>query len=611
MSDAIAHRGPDDEGVYLSPDGAWCACHRRLSIIDLSSAGHQPMWNAQKTLAIVFNGEIYNYKEIKDELRGLGYEFHTDTDTEVIILAYERWGQKCLEKFNGMFAFAIADTVRNEFFLARDRQGIKPLYYCDINNKVFFASEIKALFASGLVAKEPDYAALTTPTRFQIGENTGFKNIKKLQPGCFLTVKNNTTKITRYWNINPNEVDMDIKEAEERLTALLEDSVRLQMVADVPVGIFLSGGLDSSIIAALMRKNTTEEIQSFTIKFSEDDQKFEKTVNDSYYAKIIAKEFDFKHYEFEINPDIVSLLPKMVYHLDEPLADPAAINTYLMSKTARENGIIVVLNGIGGDEIFGGYRKHLACLYAEYYQRFVLEEFRNVLEGSMERIPVANKTVGFKYLRWMKRYFSFASMPQLERFITSDLSFPKKLYQELYPGAVPYEETGYYLQQKANFTDKSLSYLTKMCLNDTKVFLPDHNLTYTDKASMAASIEGRPPLTDHRIIEFMFSLPPKFRINKGVQKFLLKKVSEKYIPKEVIYRPKAPFGSPLRSWIRGPLQEMINDQLSESQIKKWGVLDYKTVKDLIDKDRAGVEDNAHYIWQFLTLQVWFDVFFRN
>ncbi|UCE05016.1 MAG: asparagine synthase C-terminal domain-containing protein, partial [bacterium] len=328
------------------------------------------------------------------------------------------------------------------------------------------------------------------------------------------------------------------------------------------------------------------------------------------YARKIANHFDFDHQDLVINPDIVDLLTKLIWHLDEPLADAAAINTYLISKTARENGIYVLLNGIGGDEIFGGYRKHFACLKAESYQRSLPNFFQNLVVKLSEHLPVASSKSGHKLIRWGKRFLSFASLPKTERFLSSDMSLNPNEYHKLFVDGTSYWETHFFKSQVENFNGNYLSYLTQMCLNDTQVFLTEHNLTYADKATMAASVESRPPLTDHHIVDFMFSLPPNLRIRKNIQKYLLKKVAEKYLPREIIYRPKASFGIPLRSWIRGPLKEMIDEYLSFESIKKRGLYNPEYVKTKIRLYRAGKEDNAQLIWQLLTNEIWFRTFFN-
>lgn len=611
MTEVIRHRGPDDQGIQWFSDTRCGLGHRRLSIIDLSPTGHQPMSSDDETLWITYNGEIYNYKEIRNELVQKGHRFRSSSDTEVILKAYEQWGERFLDKLNGMFALAIYDIKNRKFLAARDRIGIKPFYYWSKNGALVFASEIKSILATGLVEKKPDYYSLHTPTRFQIAPYTGFEDILKLPQGHFLTLKDGAIDIHKYWDIDVEENRPSLAEAKDRLDSLLSDSVRLQMIADVPVGVFLSGGLDSSIVCALIRKQTSQPINSYTIKFSQADQRFEKMPDDSVYAQKVAERFGLTHHEFEISPDIENLLPKMVWHLDEPLSDPAAINTYLIAKAARETGIIVLLNGMGGDEVFGGYRKQLACLRADIYQAVIPGFLRRAVEASVNAIPVASPSQGFRYLRWAKRFMAFASLPQAERFLASDLSLSSSQYQRYFMNGADYYHSHYFLSQNQRLNDRSLAYLTRMCLNDTKVMLTEHNLLYSDKASMAASIESRPPLLDHRIVEFLFSLAPRYRINGNVQKFLLKEVATRYLPNGIIDRPKAPFGSPLRSWIRGALRQMVDEYLSEECVSRRGLYDPAFVQQLVRRDRVGVEDNAHLIWTLLTNEIWFRTYFGN
>ncbi|MBC8485386.1 MAG: asparagine synthase (glutamine-hydrolyzing) [Ignavibacteria bacterium] len=609
MTKLISYRGPDDEGVFWSEKFCSGLGHRRLSIIDLSSRGHQPMSNEKGNIHITYNGEIYNYLDIKSSLENLGYNFNSNSDTEVILKSYEEWGEECLLKFNGMFAFAIYNSDTNFLFAARDRIGVKPFYYYQKNGSFIFSSEIKAILKSNLVEASPDYFSLLTPTRFQISPYTGFQDIFKLPTGYSLRFFEGKLELKKYWDINPIEKEIGEDTAIKQLDDLLNDSVKRQMISDVPVGIFLSGGLDSSIIAALMRKNTQKDIHSFTIKFSEKDQKYEKMAKDELYARRVAEQFDFNYNEIEVSPDIENLLPKIIWHLDEPLADPAAINTYLISKAARDIDIVVLLNGMGGDEIFGGYRKHLACLKANVYNKYVPGIFRNVIKSTFDHIPVASSSQGFKYARWLKRFLTIASLPGVERFLSSDLSLTGEQFENMFAGELTYGDTHFFKSQIINFKSVDLSYLTKMCLNDTKVMLSEHNLNYSDKASMAASIESRPPLTDHLLVEFMFNLTPDYRIKKNTQKYLLKKVSEKYLPDEIVNRPKAPFGSPLRSWIRGPLAVMVDDYLSAESLEKRNLYNPKFVERLIKYDRNGKKDNAHIIWTLLTNEIWFRTFF--
>jgi asparagine synthase (glutamine-hydrolysing) len=614
ITSLIEHRGPDDSGLKWFSDSASGLGHRRLSIIDLSPAGHQPMPNDSGNLWITFNGEIYNYKEIRQQLVAIGHKFKSHSDTEVILKAYEQWGPESLNKLNGMFAFAIYDPVKRKLFAARDRVGIKPFYYSHSGESFIFGSEIKSLLASGFLPREVDYDAIYTPIHYQIAPKTGFKNISKLLPGHYLIFENGKLEIKPYWQIKASEGnEINEEDAIEQLDKLLVSATEYQMVADVPVGLLLSGGLDSSIIAALMVKHTTKEIKSFTIKFHEEDLKLQGNVDDSYYAKQVAKRCGFKHIEILLESDVVDLLPKMIWHLDEPLADPSSINTYLISKAARDNGIVVLLNGMGGDEIFGGYRSYLACLTVDHYQKIVPRFVDSLFRKLISIIPQSSAKKNFRYIRWAKEFFNYSNMSRFDRYVSSgNVALTSRNFNEYYSNC-PYnlEDSFFYRKEKEMFNDNNMSYLTKMCLNDSRVYLPDHNLSYSDKAAMAASVEGRPPLTDHRIIEFMFTLPPEFRIKKNIQKYLLKRVSEKYLTNEIIHRPKAPFSAPMRGWLKGPLSEMVGDILSEESMKKRGIYNPKYVSMLIENNRSGIQDNSQLIWRLLTNEIWFRTFFDN
>lgn len=604
-----AHRGPESRGQNWFGEFGSGLGHCRLAFLDLSPAGHQPMATPDERYWIAFNGEVYNFQDIRGELTAGGITFRSRSDTEVVLRAYERWGVDCLKRFNGMFALAIFDRQTGKLFAARDQIGIKPIYYWHSGDRIAFASEIKALLELPFIERKPDLDAMLNPARFQISPLTGFAGIQKLPPANYLIFENGKLSLHEYWRIEPREESPAESRVIDEMEALLRDAVRLQMIADRPVGTFLSGGLDSSIISALMRANTSSDIHPFTIAFSEADQKFEQMPDDSFYAKQVAQQFDFKFHEFVLEPNIAELLPKMVWHLDEPLSDPAAINTFMISKAARDLGIIVLLNGVGGDEIFGGYRKHLACLKADIYQSVMPKVFRGPLERALARMPVATGKQGFRYLRWAKRFTSFASLPEAERYLASDLSLSPQQFEELFPGH-RYHDSHFFRAQAPRLTHPGLSYLTRMCWNDTRVFLPEHNLTYSDKASMAASVETRPPLTDYRIVEKMFSLAPKFRIQGNTQKWLLKKVSERHLPHGIVHRPKAPFNAPLRAWMRGPLAPMVDDLLSDAALKKRGLWNSAYVRARIENDRRGLEDNGMLIWTLLTWELWFRTFFK-
>ena len=609
---AINHRGPDGFGIEWFDEKGSGLGHDRLSIIDLSERGKQPMFDKNSGNWIVLNGEIYNYRDIRKELEQSGYSFNSDTDTEVVLLAYDKWNEKCLSVFNGMFAFAIYNPNTGEVFAARDRLGIKPFYYLQQGKSFAFASEIKAILKLEEYKKEPDIAALQTPVHYQVSPYTGFKNVKKLLPGHYLKYSGDKgLSISEYWNLQIEENGLSENEAIEKLDYLLNDAVRLNLVSDVPVGIMLSGGLDSSILSALMQPKLGNPLNSFTIKFEEKDLKLQGNVDDSYYAKKIADKFGFNHTEIIVKPDVSELLPELVSHLDEPISDPAAINTYLISKAAKENGIKVLLSGMGADEVFGGYRSYLACIKADAYQKVCPKILRPFVEAFADKLPESNSKRNFKKIRWFKRFIEIASLSQFERqLVVKNSALRRDSFSEYYINAMHYEESYYFLKQKKLYNSIGSGYLSKMCYVDTKSYMPDHNLTYMDKATMAAGVEGRPTLIDHRIVELMFNMKPTMRINRNIQKYLLKKVSEKYIPKEIIYRSKAPFSAPMRGWIKNELKEMVNDILSVDSINRRGMYNSKYVTKLISDNAKGVGDNSQLIWRLMTNEIWFRTFFN-
>ncbi len=614
----MVHRGPDDFGIFTKHYGPSTMHynvgfgHTRLSIIDLSPAGHQPMCNETETIWIVYNGEIYNYKELRAVLEQKGHLFKSNTDTEVIVHAYEEWGVNCLHKFNGMFAFGLWDEKNRTLFLARDRLGIKPIYYIQLNNKFIFSSEIKSILQIPDVKREIDLDGLHSVLLLLWipNERTILKNIFKLLPGHYLIYKNHTISIQKYWDISI-DIDENLNNETERLCELLRVSVKNQMISDVPIGAFLSGGLDSSAIVALMTEITKQPVTTYTIAFSKEDQSFEAMPDDSKYARFVSECFKTNHREFVIKPDIVNLLPKIIWHLDEPIADPAAINTYLICKSAKESGTTVLLSGMGGDEIFGGYRKYLSVRVDNFFRLLPIEFRKSLAQGILADLPVASADKGYKLLRWAKWFARSTSSNSFLSYIRNSSYYGefeirqllnsnfRKTYYELFP-----IKQFYGLKEKI----KNKDIINQMCYCDTKMYLPGLNLTYTDKASMAASVEIRPPLLDHRIVEFAFRLPAYKKIMNFKQKYILKKAMEGILPDAIIRRPKAPFGAPLRSWIARDLNPLIEELVSERAVKNRGYLNYDYVRKIIDENRSGKEDNALRIWAFLTLEIWFRTF---
>ncbi len=627
MSAVMEHRGPDDSGQkILSTEALQVGlAFRRLAIIDLSPLGHQPMSTPDERVWIVFNGEIYNYRELRQDLQAKGYTFKSHTDTEVILNAYLEWGEQCPKKLNGMWAFAIVDLRKSLVFLSRDRVGEKPLYYTHLpGNRLMFASEIKSLLQCDELRRDinPDGILSTLLFLWTPEPKTAFKGIEKLPAGCNMRIQNGKATIEKYWDIEFEGYGEDKGEAHyiEELDALLQDTVRRQMIADVKVSAFLSGGLDSSLIAALMTRQKGEPITTYTIAFTERDKKFEAMPDDQKYAKIVARHLGADYQEIVLEPDVAELLPKLIYHLDEPIADSASINTYLICKMAKQSGTTVLLSGMGADELFSGYRKHLSVKVASLYKRVPTLLRRVVIEPLVNVLPVANEKGGFKLFRWSKRFIQFASLPDFEAFVGSYAYYSEpemrallspefqevamKSYTESYP-IRRHEE----VRQALLSRQPKLDLVTLMCAVDTKLFLASLNLTYSDKSSMAASVEERVPFVDYRIVEFAHRLPARYKLGGSwvggyVQKYLLKKVAEKYLPKEIVYRPKAPFGAPLRAWIRNDLDQMIHDVLTPERLRQRGMFNTNAVLSMLHRHKTGQEDCAHRIWALLTLELW-------
>jgi asparagine synthase (glutamine-hydrolysing) len=599
------HRGPDNHQVWN--DEYIALAHRRLSIIDLSEAGNQPF--QKNDLVIVFNGEIYNYKELQVKLQTeKGTIFSTSSDTEVVLEMFRNYGASCLDHFLGMFAFAIYNKTDKTLFIARDHFGIKPLFYTLTNEGFAFSSELKTLVTIPGFDKTINPKSLVSCLNYLwvSGNETMFKGCQKLPPAHYLTyTKKEGIKITQYWELEDNSTGAEKSENDviKEVENMIEESVNRHMVADVPVSSFLSGGLDSSLIAVLAKKKNNQ-LSTYTISTSKKDKKIEQMPDDEKYANIVADNFHFDHNVIQISPDILSEFPKMVCTLDEPIGDPAAINTYLICKAAREKGVKVLLSGMGADEIFFGYRRQKATLMAIRYNKLpgFIKKTNSLL---VNKLPVKLFGKGFKFGRWAKRFLSFATLPTDEAYMRSYSYYDSKELKELlkneYSPAVDILNN----EHKALFNSKyNGDVINQICNTDISMFMLGLNLTYSDRASMAASVEVRVPFIDKIMISEAMKIPGNLKIKNGISKYILKKASEKYLPKEIIYRPKASFGAPIRSWISNELKDMVDNLLSEENINKRGFLNYSFVKKLIENDRNGESDNAYQIYQLLTLELW-------
>ncbi len=598
MADSIRHRGPDDEGYYVS--GPVGLGFRRLSIIDLQS-GHQPLSNEDESIWIVFNGEIYNYQDLRTHLLGKGHVFKTRTDTEVIVHLYEELGPACLEKLRGMFSFAIWDRNAKTLFLARDRVGIKPLYYHLTDNSLVFASEIKAILADPSVKREIDPELIDRFLTFLYvpGDETLLRGIKKLAPGYYLLVKDGQITIRQYWDLNFSESSRgkSIEQAEADLLALLSETVDLHMIADVPVGVLLSGGVDSSGVLSLAIDQTDKRISTFTVGFAGKEVADERP-----FAKLAAEKFGTQHYEMTITAgDFAAFLPKYVWHMEEPVCEPPAIALYYVSKLAREH-VTVLLSGEGGDEAFAGYSNYRNLVWLERLKRG-----GPLLNGALAGgISLANslfhlsrfaKYVPLMSHRFPDYYCGRTSNPHrttgngLGRVYTPD--FLRSVDREHSLGPVRA------LQARV----RGQSTLDAMLYIDTKTWLPDDLLIKADKMTMANSIELRVPLLDHKVLEFAASLPSSHKLHGTTTKFILKKALSQRIPTEILNRKKTGFPVPYESWLRTDLKDMVWNVLMDRRTIDRGYFSKAGIEGLLRTSSNG-SDCSKEIFSLLSLELW-------
>lgn len=604
------HRGPDNRGAWVHDRVA--LAHQRLSIIDLSERANQPFQKDE--YVIVFNGEIYNYKVLKSELESKhGVRFITDSDTEVVLEAFRCWSFSCLNRLAGMFAFALYTSRTGKLILARDHFGIKPLYYTLYRNQFAFSSELKTLLRVPGLPKSVNAQSLLGALNYLWipGEGTMIRGIEKLPPAHTLELQTRdpqlAPQIRRYWELPVDVRDRPEADLREEADQVIQDSVKRHMVADVPVSSFLSGGLDSSLISVLASRHNSR-LSTYTIGTRAKDKRVEGMPDDEKYADLLARQHGFDHHKIIVDPSVVDDLPRLVEKFDEPIGDPAAINTYLICKQAREEGVKVLLSGMGADELFLGYRRQQATRIAAHYQQLP-GLLRSPLEWGARRLPVKIGGRGFKLGRWAKRFVAFGSLPIEQAYRRSYSYYDDASYPDLLTGDYAGELDALKQQHHDLFyAHPDLDLENKMCFTDVHMFMNGLNLTYSDRASMAASVEVRVPFIDREVAEFAMTVPGKYKFRKGESKYILKRAAEPHLPREIIYRPKASFGSPIRAWISNDLRDMVDDLLSEERIKRRGLFRYDFVRKMIDEDRKGVNDFAYQIYQLLTLELWFDEF---
>lgn len=603
MNAAIAHRGPDDDGFFVDENAALGM--RRLSIIDVAG-GKQPIHNADKTKWIVFNGEIYNFQEVREDLEKRGHTFYTRSDTETVIHLYEEFGVNCVDYLRGMFAFAIWDTVEKVLVLARDRVGKKPLLYShQPTGDLIFGSEFQALLKHPDVSREVDQEAIDSYLSYLCvpAPMTAFKSIRKLEPGHWLLWKNGEIETRRYWQPDfSKKIKISEPEAIEETTRLLREATTMRLISEVPLGAFLSGGVDSSIVVALMAQASEKAVKTFSIGFEEQD------FSELKYAKRVAEHVGAEYNEFIVKPNALDVLPVLVDHYGEPYADSSAIPTYYVAKETRKH-VTVALNGDGGDESFAGYERYAAMKLAERYQRIPALIRKRFIERALAMLP--SSELKRSRIRDAKRFISAAELSNTDRYFRWVTAFnqPAKagIYTESFAAEVSGRKASRFLDDwfsKANgsgIVDASL-------LTDQMTYLPNDLLVKVDIATMANSLEARSPFLDHKVIEFAASLPATMKMSGFQTKSLLKKVAARLVPREVIYRRKMGFGVPIGKWFRGEMKDFVKEVLlSECSLSR-GIIKPEILRRYVDEHTNATRDHSFQLWAFLMLELWYQRF---
>ncbi|HKU73876.1 MAG TPA: asparagine synthase (glutamine-hydrolyzing) [Pyrinomonadaceae bacterium] len=602
MNGAIRHRGPDEDGFYVN--GSVGLAMRRLAIIDLKS-GQQPIHNQDRTSWIVFNGEIYNYLELREKLEKLGHTFYTNSDTEAIVHAYDEFGVDCPKHLRGMFAFAIWNTSKQELFLARDRVGKKPLLYADVNGQLVFGSEFSALLLHPDVSRDIDAEALDYYLAFMCipAPLTAYRAIRKLEPAHWLRWRNGNVEVGRYWQPDfTKKIDISEEEAGERTIEILRDAVKVRLMSEVPLGAFLSGGIDSSAVVALMSQESSERIKTFSIGFDEQD------FSELHHARRVAEHVGADHHEFIVRPDAVEVLPMLVDHYGEPYADSSAVPTYYVAKETRKH-VTVALNGDGGDESFAGYERYIAMGLTEKYRRVPSFLRESLIREAVNMIPTdATKKSKIKSAQ---RLLAVVDRPKADRYMHWMSTFNDQLKEPLYTDSFRQQT------QNANATGllehwfkraNGIGVVDTMLLTDQMTYLPNDLLVKVDIATMAVSLEARSPFLDHHVIEFAASLPQNLKLRRLTGKYLLKKVLRKLLPTENLTRRKMGFGVPIGHWFRGKMQPFLREVILSEKALGRGLFRPEAVKQLVDLHVRAERDYSHQLWTLLMLELWFNRF---
>jgi asparagine synthase (glutamine-hydrolysing) len=598
MTDVVTHRGPDSGGYYFG-DGVGLG-HRRLSIIDLST-GDQPLTNEDRTVWVVFNGEIYNFADVRVELESLGHRFRTRSDTEIIVHGYEEWGASCIERFRGMFAFALWDARAKRLLLARDRLGVKPLYYAPLSDSLIFGSEIKSILQDPAVPRDwrPDALNAYLTLEYVPGPATIYRHVHKLPPGHLLLAEQGRVEVRKYWDL-PFTGDGDpARESEylERLDALLRESISLRLISDVPLGAFLSGGIDSTAVVAYMVETSDAPVVTTSVGF------VEKAFDELAHARTVAEHLGCEHHAVVANPDVRELLPKLAWHFDEPFADPSAVPTYYVSAAAREL-VTVALSGDGGDELWAGYARHHVERWEARARRWLGPIGSRVAGGLGSILPYSVK--GARALRHLALTPADACARKHAYAIFED-DEKRGLYAPAFAAEI--RDADPFASFKAAYEAcESRDPLDRALYVDVKTYMVDDILVKVDKMSMAVSLETREPLLDHRLLEFAATVPSSLKLRGSTRKYLLRRILEPRVPASILARGKQGFEPPTGEWLRGPLADMTHALLLDGRLNDRGIFETRTVRDLWDDHREGRRDHRERLWALVMLELWFREF---
>jgi asparagine synthase (glutamine-hydrolysing) len=598
MTDAVAHRGPDAAGYYHAP-GIGLG-HRRLSIIDLAT-GDQPLANEDGTVQVVFNGEIYNFADVRTELLARGHRFRTSSDTEIIVHGYEEWGDRCVDRFRGMFAFALWDAPKRRLLLARDRLGVKPLYYAEVPGKaIVFGSEIKSLLEDSDVPRDwrPEALDAYLTLLYIPAPDTIYRAVHKLPPGHILVAERGSIRVSRYWDLQFTGDGDAAREADyvEELDSLLRESVGLRLISDVPLGAFLSGGIDSSTVVAYMKEASGAPPVTIAVGFDDD------AYDEVRHAEAVAKHVGCEFHALTAGPRVDDLLPKLAWHFDEPFADSSAVPTYYVSKAAREL-VTVALSGDGGDELWAGYARHRV----EHWEQRVRGSLGSAtrMAGWLGRtLPLSVKGArSLRHLSWAPDQ-AYALKHAYGMF---EPDAKTRLYSRDFTRSVAHADAF------SSFRDAYRECLSNDPMDramyvDARTYMIDDVLTKVDRMSMAVSLEAREPLLDHKLLEFAARVPASLKLRNGQSKYLLRRVLDRRVPREIIDRPKRGFEAPIGQWLRGPLAGLTSELLLDGRLRDRGIFEPREVSRLWEEHRGGRASHSHRLWQLVMLELWFRQF---